>query len=178
MVCMKTLSCTHHRCQQVCHSGPCYPCQHTKCLSCPCGATSIQVPCGREKLVKKPNCLKNCLWVWSRVYLLLLQLFFWFHKHILGWGERSNKQAKKARQQLNKECHVNHIHYGNKMLNTLSRFFKSVLFQSQKTLAGEIFWLFWDVLDHFLRCSCVSLCFVTTSGQELLKTKIDRLSGS
>ncbi|XP_075243128.1 NF-X1-type zinc finger protein NFXL1-like isoform X1 [Convolutriloba macropyga] len=60
-MCLKVLSCGNHKCQQVCHSGPCYPCQQTKCLSCPCGATSIQIPCGREKLVKKPNCQKNCL---------------------------------------------------------------------------------------------------------------------
>ncbi|XP_063722936.1 NF-X1-type zinc finger protein NFXL1-like isoform X3 [Symsagittifera roscoffensis] len=60
-MCGKTLTCGNHRCQQICHSGPCYPCQQTKCLSCPCGATSIQIPCGREKIVKKPNCQKNCM---------------------------------------------------------------------------------------------------------------------
>ena len=33
----------------------------------PCGATSIQIPCGRGKLVKKPNCQQNCLLVMQKM---------------------------------------------------------------------------------------------------------------
>nr|XP_015810198.2 transcriptional repressor NF-X1 [Nothobranchius furzeri] len=41
--CSKMLSCEAHRCQQVCHRGPCQPCPRSPSLvkTCPCGQTPL-----------------------------------------------------------------------------------------------------------------------------------------
>ena len=43
-----------------CHSGACYPCNLYQKVSCNCGATSVSVPCGREKTMKPPRCRREC----------------------------------------------------------------------------------------------------------------------
>uniref|UniRef100_A0A1A8NL37 Transcriptional repressor NF-X1 n=2 Tax=Nothobranchius pienaari TaxID=704102 RepID=A0A1A8NL37_9TELE len=42
-ICSKMLSCEAHRCQQVCHRGPCQPCPRSPSLvkTCPCGQTPL-----------------------------------------------------------------------------------------------------------------------------------------
>ncbi|ELT89307.1 hypothetical protein CAPTEDRAFT_178429 [Capitella teleta] len=60
LTCGKSLSCRNHKCASRCHPGRCYPCTLTVTLSCRCGATSITVPCGREKVTKPPRCSKKC----------------------------------------------------------------------------------------------------------------------
>ena len=40
--------------------GHCYPCVLSVSVSCTCGATSISVPCGRERTTKPPRCTKLC----------------------------------------------------------------------------------------------------------------------
>ena len=58
--CNKTLGCRNHKCASPCHTGPCYPCPLTVEIKCTCGATSITVPCGREKTTNPPKCRKPC----------------------------------------------------------------------------------------------------------------------
>lgn len=58
--CGRTLVCRNHKCESRCHQGPCYPCTVTHTISCHCGATTITVPCGREKTTKPPKCSKLC----------------------------------------------------------------------------------------------------------------------
>lgn len=48
-ICGKQLSCNKHKCQSVCHNGPCYPCKLESQVNCRCGKTRRSVPCGREK---------------------------------------------------------------------------------------------------------------------------------
>lgn len=59
-MCGKTLNCKNHKCMSRCHQGPCYPCAGQSVLTCSCGATSLTVPCGREKTMKPPRCRKLC----------------------------------------------------------------------------------------------------------------------
>ncbi|XP_012705504.2 transcriptional repressor NF-X1 [Fundulus heteroclitus] len=42
-VCSRTLNCDAHRCQQVCHRGPCQPCPRSpsRVKTCPCGQTPL-----------------------------------------------------------------------------------------------------------------------------------------
>ncbi|KAG7160847.1 NF-X1-type zinc finger protein NFXL1-like [Homarus americanus] len=58
--CGRTLVCRNHKCESRCHQGPCYPCAVTHTISCRCGASTITVPCGREKTTKPPKCSKRC----------------------------------------------------------------------------------------------------------------------
>lgn len=58
--CGRTLGCRSHKCKSRCHPGPCYPCPVTHTITCNCGATSITVPCGREKTIPPPKCTKLC----------------------------------------------------------------------------------------------------------------------
>jgi len=59
-LCGKTLNCRNHKCLSECHRGQCYPCTNKIDVSCACGQTSINVPCGSEKQVRKPRCDKLC----------------------------------------------------------------------------------------------------------------------
>lgn len=59
-LCGRTLSCRNHKCKSRCHPGPCYPCSLTHTISCSCKATTITVPCGREKNTPPPKCSKLC----------------------------------------------------------------------------------------------------------------------
>ena len=46
-VCGRALACGKHRCERVCHPGPCGPCPHTELQSCHCGKVlNVQRPCG------------------------------------------------------------------------------------------------------------------------------------
>ncbi|KAJ9577747.1 hypothetical protein L9F63_005667 [Diploptera punctata] len=54
--CGKALSCGNHRCEQVCHSGPCDTCPLTKTRLCPCGKSSYLLPCIQET----PTCGDTC----------------------------------------------------------------------------------------------------------------------
>lgn len=58
--CNKHLQCKTHKCQMTCHQGPCYPCILTTIISCPCGATSLTVVCGKQRTTKPPRCTKPC----------------------------------------------------------------------------------------------------------------------
>lgn len=58
--CEERLSCRTHRCQSRCHTGQCLPCPLTITFACPCGGTSITVPCGAERGVKPPKCQLAC----------------------------------------------------------------------------------------------------------------------
>ncbi|ESO08824.1 hypothetical protein HELRODRAFT_97768 [Helobdella robusta] len=55
-VCEKSLSCGHHDCSLVCHSGPCPPCPKSGSRSCPCGKTKFDLPCTDDA----PTCLETC----------------------------------------------------------------------------------------------------------------------
>ncbi|XP_063063115.1 transcriptional repressor NF-X1 isoform X2 [Engraulis encrasicolus] len=48
-VCGATLTCSEHNCAQVCHSGPCQPCQLRVQQVCFCGVVLREVPCGTDK---------------------------------------------------------------------------------------------------------------------------------
>lgn len=59
-MCGKTLNCKNHKCMSRCHQGPCYPCTGQSQVACNCGATSLTVPCGRERTSRPPRCRKLC----------------------------------------------------------------------------------------------------------------------
>ncbi|EMS48479.1 NF-X1-type zinc finger protein NFXL2 [Triticum urartu] len=84
--CEKVLGCGRHKCPERCHRGPCdvtcrlvikkscrcgvlkkeayigacSPCPLMKTISCFCGKTYFEVPCGTEKNQKPPKCSKRC----------------------------------------------------------------------------------------------------------------------
>lgn len=48
---------------QTCHAtypGRCYPCVLTVDITCCCGSTKVEVPCGRERAAKPPRCRELC----------------------------------------------------------------------------------------------------------------------
>lgn len=55
-VCGKKLDCGNHKCEEICHSGPCSPCPLTKQRTCPCGKTKYQLPCTEDT----PTCGDTC----------------------------------------------------------------------------------------------------------------------
>jgi transcriptional repressor NF-X1 len=57
-VCDRELSCGHHRCQEVCHSGPCSLCPLSLVSSCPCGKQDLPNP--RSCLDPVPLCGAVC----------------------------------------------------------------------------------------------------------------------
>ncbi|CAL1387580.1 unnamed protein product [Linum trigynum] len=59
-VCGKRLRCKNHKCPSPCHRGPCAPCPVMVPISCACGHTRFEVPCGTEKDQKPPKCRKLC----------------------------------------------------------------------------------------------------------------------
>lgn len=58
--CDKKLRCGNHKCLSPCHRGACSPCPLMKTISCACGKTCFEVPCGTEKNQKPPKCSKKC----------------------------------------------------------------------------------------------------------------------
>ncbi|CAK9233126.1 unnamed protein product [Sphagnum troendelagicum] len=59
-VCGKRLKCRNHKCPAPCHRGFCAPCPLTVQISCACGETAFQVPCGTERDQRPPRCVKPC----------------------------------------------------------------------------------------------------------------------
>ncbi|XP_052185775.1 NF-X1-type zinc finger protein NFXL2 isoform X2 [Diospyros lotus] len=59
-VCDRRLRCKNHKCPAPCHRGPCAPCPVMVIISCACGETHFEVPCGTEKEQKPPKCPKPC----------------------------------------------------------------------------------------------------------------------
>ncbi|XP_018334873.1 NF-X1-type zinc finger protein NFXL1 [Agrilus planipennis] len=59
-LCGRSLNCGNHKCTSVCHKGPCYPCNLTEKVSCPCGFTSVEVPCGKKGKTRLPRCNQLC----------------------------------------------------------------------------------------------------------------------
>uniref|UniRef100_A0A8C2DIW9 Nuclear transcription factor, X-box binding 1 n=1 Tax=Cyprinus carpio TaxID=7962 RepID=A0A8C2DIW9_CYPCA len=63
-VCGALLNCSEHFCAQVCHSGPCQPCQLRVQQACFCGVTFREVACGtdREKMLdcQSHRCQQLC----------------------------------------------------------------------------------------------------------------------
>ncbi|BFI43214.1 NF-X1-type zinc finger protein NFXL1 [Marchantia polymorpha subsp. ruderalis] len=59
-VCGKRLRCKNHKCPAPCHREACAPCPVSVRISCACGVTSFEVPCGMEKDQKPPRCSKRC----------------------------------------------------------------------------------------------------------------------
>ena len=55
-MCNKILSCGHHHCEIVCHSGECGTCPRSGERKCPCGKTSHVLPCTEEI----PTCGDTC----------------------------------------------------------------------------------------------------------------------
>ncbi|KAJ4828026.1 hypothetical protein Tsubulata_035105 [Turnera subulata] len=73
-ICDKRLRCKNHKCPAPCHryvslhvgllsndGGPCAPCPLMITISCLCGETHFEVPCGTEMNQKPPKCRKPCL---------------------------------------------------------------------------------------------------------------------
>ncbi|CAF1463018.1 unnamed protein product [Adineta steineri] len=60
--CSKLLSCQQHRCEQVCHTGPCLPCQKTSIRPCQCGKTKAVRNCNELNFQCDQPCnqLLNC----------------------------------------------------------------------------------------------------------------------
>lgn len=59
-ICDKRLRCKNHKCPSPCHRGPCAPCPVMITISCLCGETHFEVPCGTEMNQKPPKCRKPC----------------------------------------------------------------------------------------------------------------------
>ncbi|KAK9168132.1 hypothetical protein Syun_000272 [Stephania yunnanensis] len=59
-ICGRKLRCNNHKCPSPCHRGPCAPCPLMVTISCSCGETSFEVPCGTEVDKKPPKCPKPC----------------------------------------------------------------------------------------------------------------------
>ncbi|XP_064481964.1 NF-X1-type zinc finger protein NFXL1-like [Ornithodoros turicata] len=55
-VCGRPLSCGHHSCEVICHSGSCGSCPKAGARSCPCGKSQSQLPC----TVDVPPCGDTC----------------------------------------------------------------------------------------------------------------------
>ncbi|XP_057979684.1 NF-X1-type zinc finger protein NFXL2 [Malania oleifera] len=59
-ICGRKLRCNNHKCPSPCHRGPCAPCPVMVTISCLCGETHFEVPCGTEREQKPPKCPKPC----------------------------------------------------------------------------------------------------------------------
>ncbi|KAL0003377.1 hypothetical protein SO802_017158 [Lithocarpus litseifolius] len=59
-VCGRKLRCKNHKCPAPCHRGACAPCPVMVTISCACGETHFEVPCGTEMDQKPPRCPKQC----------------------------------------------------------------------------------------------------------------------
>lgn len=47
-VCSKLLSCGEHKCESVCHKGPCSACPRSGPRECPCGKSKWELPCTED----------------------------------------------------------------------------------------------------------------------------------
>ncbi|KAJ4972295.1 hypothetical protein NE237_005394 [Protea cynaroides] len=59
-ICGRKLRCNNHKCPSPCHRGACAPCPIMVTISCFCGETHFEVPCGTEAEQKPPRCPKLC----------------------------------------------------------------------------------------------------------------------
>nr|DAD26217.1 TPA_asm: hypothetical protein HUJ06_027685 [Nelumbo nucifera] len=59
-ICGRKLRCNNHKCPSPCHRGACAPCPVMVTISCSCGETHFEVPCGTEAEQKPPKCPKLC----------------------------------------------------------------------------------------------------------------------
>ncbi|KAG9453430.1 hypothetical protein H6P81_006334 [Aristolochia fimbriata] len=59
-ICGRKLRCNNHKCPSPCHRGACAPCPLMVSISCFCGETHFEVPCGIEAGQKPPRCSKLC----------------------------------------------------------------------------------------------------------------------
>ncbi|XP_071934502.1 NF-X1-type zinc finger protein NFXL2-like [Coffea arabica] len=59
-ICDRRLRCRNHKCPAPCHRGACSPCPLMVMISCSCGETHFEVPCGTETEQKPPKCPKRC----------------------------------------------------------------------------------------------------------------------
>ncbi|XP_015877400.3 NF-X1-type zinc finger protein NFXL2 isoform X2 [Ziziphus jujuba] len=59
-ICGRKLRCKNHKCPSPCHRGACAPCPVMVTISCACGETHFEVPCGTEVDQKPPRCPKPC----------------------------------------------------------------------------------------------------------------------
>ncbi|KAM7499374.1 hypothetical protein LguiA_023788 [Lonicera macranthoides] len=59
-ICERKLRCKNHKCPAPCHRGVCAPCPVMVTISCSCGETHFEVPCGTEMDQKPPRCPKLC----------------------------------------------------------------------------------------------------------------------
>lgn len=59
-ICDRRLRCRNHKCPAPCHRGACAPCPVMVTISCSCGETHFEVPCGTETQQKPPKCPKPC----------------------------------------------------------------------------------------------------------------------
>ncbi|KAF2319120.1 hypothetical protein GH714_013449 [Hevea brasiliensis] len=59
-ICGRRLPCKNHKCPAPCHRGACAPCPLMVTISCACGETHFEVPCGIEMNQKPPKCRKLC----------------------------------------------------------------------------------------------------------------------
>ncbi|ONK67921.1 uncharacterized protein A4U43_C05F5220 [Asparagus officinalis] len=59
-ICGRKLRCNNHKCPSPCHRGDCAPCPLMVSISCSCGETHFEVPCGVERSQKPPRCPKQC----------------------------------------------------------------------------------------------------------------------
>ncbi|KAG9142176.1 hypothetical protein Leryth_007610 [Lithospermum erythrorhizon] len=59
-ICDRKLRCRNHKCPSPCHRGACAPCPVMVMISCLCGETHFEVPCGTEKEQLPPKCRKAC----------------------------------------------------------------------------------------------------------------------
>lgn len=59
-ICGRSLRCKNHKCPSPCHRGSCAPCPVMVTISCACGETHFEVPCGTEMDQKPPRCSKRC----------------------------------------------------------------------------------------------------------------------
>ncbi|XP_057312601.1 NF-X1-type zinc finger protein NFXL1-like [Hydractinia symbiolongicarpus] len=57
--CSKNLSCGHHVCERICHSGPCGDCPRSGLRTCPCGKTESTLPCTENVSSCEDTCLKD-----------------------------------------------------------------------------------------------------------------------
>jgi len=61
-VCGKTLNCRNHKCEDLCHEGPCKTCEEIQIINCHCGKVEREVDCGVNSVSCHSICgkLKNC----------------------------------------------------------------------------------------------------------------------
>ncbi|CAB3990085.1 NF-X1-type zinc finger NFXL1 [Paramuricea clavata] len=55
-VCGKLLECSNHSCSDICHRGKCPPCPKSGKRTCPCGKTTLDLPCTEDV----PPCGDTC----------------------------------------------------------------------------------------------------------------------